>query len=120
MGNPDVERSWQELAEEVLLGIKEWRLQHPKATLKEIEEALDGSWAKTRARIVRDLALASAAKDLSGVQEDMGYLCPQCEHPLESRGQKTRRVITYYDQNIDLKRSYGVCPSCGTGLFPPG
>ena len=37
----DFDAKWQELAEEVMSGMKEWRLQHPKATLKEIEQALN-------------------------------------------------------------------------------
>lgn len=31
----DFDARWDELAEEVLSGMKEWRLQHPKATLRE-------------------------------------------------------------------------------------
>ena len=38
--NQDFDAKWDELAEEVLSGMKEWRLQHPKATLREIEQAL--------------------------------------------------------------------------------
>jgi hypothetical protein len=35
------EQEWHNLSEEVISGMKEWRDQHPKATLQEIEEALD-------------------------------------------------------------------------------
>jgi hypothetical protein len=31
----DFDVRWHELAEEVISGMKEWRLQHPKATLRE-------------------------------------------------------------------------------------
>ncbi len=41
---------WRELSEEVISGMKEWRDQHPKATLREIEEALDERLGKMRAR----------------------------------------------------------------------
>ena len=37
----DFDARWHELAEDVLTGMKEWRLQHPKATLSEMERALD-------------------------------------------------------------------------------
>ena len=37
----DFDSQWRELAEEVLTGMTEWRLQHPKARLSEIEQALD-------------------------------------------------------------------------------
>jgi hypothetical protein len=120
MWDEEIESSWRQLAEEVILGMKEWRLQHPRATLTEMEEALDGLWARARGRFLQDVALASAAREIGDVGGDGGSLCPQCWHPLESRGQKTRSLSTYYDQCITLKRSYGVCPSCGTGFFPPG
>jgi hypothetical protein len=37
----DFDAKWHELAEEVMSGMKEWRLKHPRATLCEIESALD-------------------------------------------------------------------------------
>ena len=45
--------------------MKEWRLQHPTATLSEIEDALDERLSGMRARMLEDLALASAARNLS-------------------------------------------------------
>jgi hypothetical protein len=32
----DFDAQWHELAEDVLTGMKEWRLRHPRATLCEI------------------------------------------------------------------------------------
>ena len=46
--------------------MKEWRLQHPKATLRQIEGALDERLGKMRARMLQDAALASAAADING------------------------------------------------------
>ncbi len=37
----DFDREWEKLAREVVSGMKEWRIQHPRATWKELEEALD-------------------------------------------------------------------------------
>ncbi|MEZ4768890.1 MAG: hypothetical protein R2844_10755 [Caldilineales bacterium] len=37
----DFDAQWEQLAEEVMSGMKEWRLQHPRASLREIESALD-------------------------------------------------------------------------------
>jgi len=120
MWNVEVERVVQGLAEEVMQEVKEWRLQNPKATFREIEAALDGSWARARARLLQEIALASEAREMSSDPEGVGYQCPQCHHLLESRGQRSRELITHYNQRINLRRSYGVCPACGTGLFPPG
>ena len=120
MLNKEVESNWQATYEEVILGIREWRLQHPKATLKEIEEAVDGGLARARAGLVQDVALASEATKAISNPGDEGPRCGRCDHPLESRGQHTRRLTAHHDQAINLKRSYMVCPACMTGLFPPG
>ena len=64
MWTKETEADWQRLAEEVMTGMKEWRLAHPKATFKEIETALDEKLAKVRARMLQDVALASRAADL--------------------------------------------------------
>jgi hypothetical protein len=39
MWSDDLERRWQQLADEVYTGMKEWRIQHSRATLREIEAA---------------------------------------------------------------------------------
>ena len=40
------DRRWNELAEAVMTGMKEWRLQHPHATFRQIEAALDERLAR--------------------------------------------------------------------------
>ena len=118
--NEDFDAKWQELAEEVMSGMKEWRLQHPRATFGEIEQALDERLAKMRARMLQDAALASAAADLKRAQEGERPVCPECGTRLEGRGRAVRRLTTAHNQTVELARSYGVCPQCGAGLFPPG
>ena len=116
----EVEARWQALAGEVLTGMKEWRLQHPKASLREIEAALDERLSRVRARLLEDLALASAAADLDAVAPDERPACGRCGGRLQARGQHVRELTTYHDQTVRLARSYAVCPACGAGLFPPG
>jgi uncharacterized protein with PIN domain len=111
---------WHELAEEVMSGMKEWRLQHPKATLREMEGALDERLARMRARMLQDAALASAATDIQVAEEAERPVCPECGTRLESRGKQERDVTTLHNQVLRLERSYGVCPTCGAGFFPPG
>ena len=120
MWDEGVEREWRQAAEGVLLEIRKWREQHPRAALTEIEEAVDGLWAKARARILQDVALASEAKDISPESGGSGSRCSECGRRLESRGEKVRMLSTSHDQRIELRRSYGVCPACRTGIFPPG
>ncbi len=117
--NSDFDAKWDELAEEVMTGMKEWRLQHPRATFREIEQALDERLAKMRARMLQDAALASAAANLEAAQEDERPVCPECGAPLGARGTAVRELTTQHNQTVTLRRSYGVCPQCGAGFFPP-
>lgn len=114
----EMDRDWQQLSEEVLSGMKEWRLAHPKATMREIEQAVEERVNRLRARLLEDVALASEARDWT--QEQERPRCPVCQTPLHARGKRVRRLQTTGGLDITLSRSYGTCPECGTGLFPPG
>jgi hypothetical protein len=57
------EAMWRLLTEEIILGICEWRVQHPKATLREIETKLDARLNRARARMLEDLALQSTVEE---------------------------------------------------------
>jgi hypothetical protein len=121
MGWPDeVEAGWQTLADEVLTGMREWRLQHPRASLREIEAALDERLSRLRARLLQDVALASAARDVTAAGPGERPGCGACGLSLEARGQHARELTTYHDRTITLERSYAACPACGAGVFPPG
>lgn len=109
-----MERQWAQLAEDAFTGIAEWRAQHPTATFREIEAAVDERLAVVRTRMLQDAALASAATELEGSQ------CPDCGQPLKKGGKRSRRVLTSHNQQVQLERCYGLCPACGAGVFPPG
>jgi predicted RNA-binding Zn-ribbon protein involved in translation (DUF1610 family) len=116
----DFDQRWQVLSQEVLTGMKEWRLQHPRATLKEIEVALDERLARLRARMLEDAALASAATAWEHEEEGEQPRCPHCGEVLKERGVcAMRHLQTHGGQEIALRREYGVCPKCGAELFPP-
>jgi predicted RNA-binding Zn-ribbon protein involved in translation (DUF1610 family) len=116
----DFDRHWPEMAEQVMSGMKEWRLQHPKATLTEIERALDERLGRMRVRMLEDAAMASAAADIREAQEAERPECPYCGTKLRGRGKQARRLSSQDEQMLILERSYGECPSCGLGVFPPG
>jgi YgiT-type zinc finger domain-containing protein len=111
---------WGALAAEVFVGIKAWRQQHPRATFVELERALDERWAAVRARLLQDLALASAAATLPARPAVSRPGCPTCGGALARRGTGTRRVGVTHGQTVALARAYAVCTACGGGLFPPG
>ena len=105
---------------EILTGIYEWRLQHPDATLTEIEQALDERWYRVRARMLQDLALRSRAANWQAASATEQPTCPDCGRELVRRGQQPRTLKTHGGQDLTLMRSYGYCPACKTGHFPPG
>lgn len=108
---------WAELAAELLSGFREWREQHPTATLTEIETALDERLDGLRARLLADAALASAAADLRA--SPARPPCPACGTPMHADGQATRRLTTRGGRHLTLTRSRARCPACGAGVFPP-
>ncbi len=111
-------RKWGRLSEEVITGMRDWREQHPKATLREIERTLDERLARLRAQMLQDTALVSQAREWGG--EVDSEKCPDCGEALKQRGKQKRHLQTNGQQTVVLEREYGVCPGCGTGLFPPG
>lgn len=118
MNKDELHRSWSGMSEDILTGMLEWRLQHPKATFREIEAEVDRRLAVLRAKMIADAALACAQTDwVPGSVEGM---CPECGKPLEKNGKKKRRLQTRGGQAVELEREYGVCLACGQGIFPPG
>ena len=111
---------WQRMSEEILSGVIEWRMQHPKATLREIEQEVQKRMARLGARLVQDTAGESPSREWSGQAEQERPRCPHCGSVLVSRGNRKRQLQTASGQQIELQRSYGTCPSCGGGFFPPG
>lgn len=112
------EQRWRELSEEIITGMAEWRVQHPRATFQEIEAALDERLDRLRARMLEDAALASARTEWQTRAE--AATCPKCGQPLQPAGKHTRHLQTRGRQEFQLTREYGACPTCGSGLFPPG
>ena len=110
---------WHQLTEEITIGMCEWRALHPKASLREIETELDSRWARARARMLEDLALQTTAATWQEAGRLQSPRCPECGTPLDERGTHSRTLLTHGGQELTLERSYGVCPKCGSGLFPP-
>lgn len=113
------EQTWHRLTEEIINGMREWRAQHPKATLREMERELDARLARVRARMLEDMALASRAADWADAPAGEKPTCPDCGQPLQLRGTDTRTLQTQAGQPLTLERHYGTCPACGAGFFPP-
>jgi uncharacterized protein with PIN domain len=115
-----IDERWQELFEAAMSEVADWRREHSRASFAEIEEELDKQLAEVRARMLEDLVESSPRADLRGQAKADRPKCPECGEPLLANGQHTREVTTTYEQRVQLTRSYGRCPECGCGFFPPG
>src|SRR4051794_15727654 len=114
-----MDQDWQRLSEQILTDIKEWRRAHPKATFREIEEEVHERMSRLEAQVLQDTAQASSSREWRGASEQERPLCPICSTPLQARGKRSRSLQGAGGQNVTLCRSYGTCPVCGAGLFPP-
>src|SRR5262245_16999126 len=94
------EALWHQLTQEITSGMCEWRTQHPKATLREIETELDSRLARARARMLEDLALASTAATWQETAHLQSPTCPQCGTPLAERGTHPRTLLTHGGQEL--------------------
>lgn len=107
---------WESGAQAVFLGLREWRVAHPKAALQEIEAELDRRWAALRGQLLTDLALASTAADLAAGERPA---CPDCGGTLRDEGVRQRTLVTTGNAPVTLTRDYATCVQCGRRLFPP-
>jgi YgiT-type zinc finger domain-containing protein len=118
MDTSNFSHTWRRMSEEIQTGMAEWRQQNPKATFREIETELDRRLSDLRARMLTDLALASASTEWE--EGGQAPVCPQCGAKLKPNGKKHRKLHTRGGRTVELEREYGTCPHCGQGIFPPG
>src|SRR6266849_2702230 len=104
------------LSNAILSGMHEWRLQHPDASLTEIEQALDQRWYRLRARMLEDLALEREAANWQAPATDRPQ-CSDCGRTLIRRGRQPRLLETHGNHTLTRARSYGDGPTCKKGHF---
>lgn len=117
--NETFDQDWRALSEEILAGINEWRATHPKATFQELEQALHERMSRLEAWGLQAAAQDRTASDWSHAPAQDHPPCPACGTPLLARGQHVRHLQGPGGQDVTLCRTYGTCPTCGLGLFPP-
>lgn len=79
-----MDQEWQQLSEQILTDIKEWRRSHPKATLREIEEEVYSRLSRLEARVIQDTAQQSECRDWSARPPEERPTCPVCGTPLQA------------------------------------
>ncbi|MCB8980776.1 MAG: transposase family protein [Ardenticatenaceae bacterium] len=103
----------QDVPNELARKLSQWHQANPKATLTEIEEAVEAELAMVRRQLVEELA-----------QEKIGEQkvpdCPQCGQQMVKNGQRKRKLKSKEGQTIQLNRQQWRCLNCGATFFPPG
>jgi hypothetical protein len=103
-----------------VLGMTQWRKEHPKATWAEIEAAVDERINQLRAQLIQDMVQMGESEQRSQLSQEERPKCVSCGKPLSARGEQTRFIQTTGGQAVKVTRTYGTCPACGVGFFPPG
>jgi hypothetical protein len=89
----------------------------PQASFAAIEAEVDAQLSQLRAQLLADLALASAATEVTG---PVALVCPGCGGTLQDEGPRERTVVTVGHAPVTLRRDYATCTECGYRFSPSG
>ncbi len=118
MNSEEMMQQWQHKSQQTARAMREWRETHPRATLAEIESAVDEQMNQLRASMIEEVAQASPCEQAAKGQRE--NQCPECGQRMQARGKHQRRLQTQGGQMVTLTRQYQSCPFCGYSFFPPG
>jgi len=122
MDGERIQAGWSGLAAAVEGELVTWRERHPRATLAEIEAAVQVALSRLQARYLSDLVQASAAANLRATPPTERPRCATCGDELQPVGGLQERLLLTPGQTepLRVRRQYGACPTCASGSFPPG
>ena len=103
-----------EISDELARKMSQWRQANPKATLTDIELAVEAELAQLRRQLVEAMVQEEAVAGQE-VPE-----CPRCGQAMVKSGRRKRKLLTKEGQTVQLDRQQWRCLSCGATLFPPG
>ena len=109
----------QHIYDEIVTGMKEWRAAHPKASLREIEQEARKRVSRLEVYLIEESAMENPSRDWTGQASEHRPSCPHCGEPLVARGKHVRTLQATAGREVRLERTYGTCPRCQTGFFPP-
>lgn len=81
---------WAKEIEGVVGGMRAWRAAHPRATFRELTDAIDGELDPLRAKLLADAAMASPAARFTEATGAERPSCPGCGGPVIGRGRRRR------------------------------
>ena len=103
-----------EMPAELAVKMRQWRQANPKATLTEIELAVEAELAELRRQLVQEMV-----REEAGGKPEVPD-CPQCGQAMVKNGRRKRNLQAKEGQTIQLDRQQWRCLNCGATLFPPG
>ena len=109
----------QRIYDEIVTGMKEWRVAHPKATLREIEQEARKRVSRLEVYLIQGSAMENPTREWTGHEPEQRPTCPHGGEPLVARGKHVRKLQATAGREVRLERTYGTCPRCETGFFPP-
>ena len=114
------EQALRQMSLEILTDSKEWRRAHPREPSGEREDEIQKRLMQLEARLREGAVEESLSREWARGSEQEAVVCPTCATPLQARGKHQRTLPGNGGENVTLSRTYGMCPKCGEGLFPPG
>ena len=93
--------------------IEEWQENNPKATLTEMEMAIDEEMNQLRSEIMKRLVKERESKEATN------QVCPNCGRKMGKNGRKKRQLKTKGSEQVEFERQQMRCFGCGMTLFPP-
>jgi hypothetical protein len=108
------EQAFQALAMELYGELRQWREEHPEASLDEIVQQAIPSRQRLMGVWLGQVACQHGTGEVAE-----GLICERCGHPMVYKG-RSRRAVEHLEAEIELKRAYYYCPHCDQGVFPPG
>src|ERR1700738_257753 len=85
-----------------VLGMTQWRKEHPHATWAEIEAAVDEQINQLRAQLLQDLM--QIGESWRKKPQEERPRCATCGKPLWARGEQTRWIQTTGGEAVKLTR----------------
>lgn len=73
------EARWAGQIEAVVGGVRAWRAAHPRATFREIAEAVEAELGPLRAQLLAETAASSPAARFTAASADERPVCESCE-----------------------------------------
>jgi hypothetical protein len=109
-----LKKELMEKLEEAVERVLDWQEKNSTFTLTELEEFVLG----LRQEMGEEIAEATLGQLSSKVLIE-GLQCEECSGPMIYKGQEAKRVEARIG-SLAVERGRYWCPTCQTGVFPPG